>query len=166
MENIAIHRKEGIGMNRGDVVMATIPSDNEQLAVITQGGRAWSKTATVVVTSLEKMNDNSGDEPQHGEVYLAAISGVENEPTVLRPVIVLQNAGNGGQVLVVPMTTKMKRRKKEHVVFVFHGKLSTALLKSVRSIEQSCLLRKLGKMDDGTMVRVKDSLASCHSLRP
>ncbi len=114
----------------------------------------------------ETVGLNHGDEPQHGDVYLAASSGVENEQTVLRPVIVLRSAGEGDQVLVAPMTTKMKRRKKEHVVFVFHGKLSTALLEFVRPIEQSCLLKKLGEMDDETMMRVKKSLASCHSLRP
>ncbi len=58
MENIAIHVKEAIGLNRGNVVFATIPGDKD-LVVVTQGVRARSKTTTVVVTPLEKVDNSS-----------------------------------------------------------------------------------------------------------
>ncbi len=203
MEKNAIHREKTIGLNREDVVFATIPGDKD-LAVITQGSRACSGDGEVIHVSadsyvfqvdkssvLSKLrrqlakghvskgemaivdavllqelvsppeSHGSGNEPQRGDVYLAAPS---NEPMSLIPVIVLRDAEKNGQVLVAPMITKLKERMQEHTVFMMKGRLNTALLESIRPVDRGCLFKKIGKVDKEIMTKVIGSLAACLAL--
>ncbi len=128
--------------------------------------REMSVVDSVLLLELFWRRENRGsrNDPKRGDVYWAELSGIGSEQTGRRPVIVLRSAGKDSQVLVAPLTTKMKKRMREHTVFVMKGRLNTALLESIRPVDRSCLFKKMGKVDKETMAKVICSLAACLAL--
>lgn len=81
-----------------------------------------------------------------------------------RPVIVLQNdTGNkySSTTIVVPLTSRLKNDLPVHAdLGTQYGlkKVSTSLMEQITTINQSCLISKIGKLDGKGLEIIKNSM--------
>lgn len=76
-----------------------------------------------------------------------------------RPVLVVRKFSREA-VLVVPVTTKVKRDNVYHAVYLHEGREFSAVLSQLRLISTKRLIRKVFVMDSGTFGRILDLIGS------
>lgn len=106
-----------------------------------------------------------------GDVFMANLNPVRgSEQGGARPVAVVQNdIGNArsGTTIVVPMTTREKAVLPTHVPTASDDCVgpSVLLAEQVRAVDKSRLLKRLGRLSDGTMVKLGEALKTSMDLR-
>jgi mRNA interferase MazF len=65
--------------------------------------------------------------------------------------------------IIAPMTTK-SRNFPSRIACEFEGKGGFIVLDQIRTVDKSCLIKKLGEIDDKTQVRVLENLQEIFSL--
>ncbi len=107
---------------------------------------------------------------KRGEIYYANLSPViGSEQDGIRPVLIVQNdIGNkySPTVIVVAITSKTKSNLPTHIKIdgQKYGleKNSIILAEQIRTLDKSRLIKKVGKLDDDIMKKVRDAiLISC-----
>lgn len=100
-----------------------------------------------------------------GEIWIADLGSRDGSiQGGKRPVIVLQNdMGNkySPTTIVVPLTSRLKNDLPVHAdLGTQYGlkKVSTSLMEQITTINQSCLISKLGKLDEKGFEAIKKSI--------
>lgn len=115
--------------------------------------------------SRESTDVNSEVRVFQGEIWMADLgSKGGNVQSGKRPVIVLQNdIGNkySPTTIVVPLTSRLKKDLPVHAdLGTQYGlkKVSTSLMEQITTINQSCLISKIGKLDGKGFEIIKRSI--------
>lgn len=103
---------------------------------------------------------------KRGEIYYANLSPViGSEQDGIRPVLIVQNdIGNkySPTVIVVAITSKVKNNLPTHIKIdgQKYGleRNSIILAEQIRTLDKSRLIKKVGKLDDDIMKRVKEAI--------
>lgn len=100
-----------------------------------------------------------------GEIWIADLGSKDGSiQGGKRPVIVLQNdIGNkySPTTIVVPLTSRLKNALPVHAdLGMQYGlkKVSTSLMEQITTINQSCLISKIGKLDEKGFATIKKSI--------
>ena len=113
--------------------------------------------------------------PRRGEVYLVRFDPTQgSEIRKTRPALVIQNdTGNEFSpiTIVAAITSKVSDRQYPTDVLIDKGEggltqTSAVLLNQIRSIDHSRLMKRLGKIEAGTMRKVDHSIQISLGLRP
>lgn len=113
---------------------------------------------------VEKFNTNI----MRGDIYMADLSGVNGQiQRGVRPVVVLSNfIGNkySNVVIVAPVSSSTTKKKIPTHVDLLPSQTGLAresvlLTEQIRVLDQWCLMHKLGKVEEQTMIEVDKAVA-------
>lgn len=125
----------------------------------------------------QQAHDNFGcsiGEVYRGEIYFANLdSSIGSEERGYRPVLILQNdAGNKRSQTTIVAAITSKTRKSQLPTHVFLRRNTAGLyrnsiiqMEQIRTLDKSRLVSRLGKVDDGVMLRAEQALAISLGLR-
>lgn len=113
---------------------------------------------------------------KRGDIFYADLGITKgSEQNGIRPVLIVQNdLGNkfSPTVIAVAITTKKKNRLPTHIPINKNEckecnlpKDSIILVEQIRTIDKCRLIKKIGKLDDETMLNVKEALKVSFSIR-
>jgi mRNA interferase MazF len=115
-------------------------------------------------TQVEKIHQDI----QRGDIFMADLSGVNGQvQRGVRPVVIVSNSvGNrySNIVLVAPVSSSITKKKMPTHVDLSPSqtgllKESVLLTEQIRVLDQWCLMHKLGRVEDQTMIQVNKALA-------
>lgn len=111
--------------------------------------------------------------PKIGDVFMVNFSGEDHEQVGLRPAVVVQNnTGNkySPNIIVVPLTSKPKKRMVTHVMISSHDSdirvNSLALCENITCISKQKLQGYLFSLSDEYMAKIAAAILCSVSILP
>ncbi len=110
---------------------------------------------------LQIINTESAKQKvNRGDVYLCNFGNpYGGEQGYIRPAVVLQNdSGNtfSPTTIVVPCTTRKKKKLPVHCEIFIFGRLNTVLAEQVRTVDKTRLLKYLGNVSPYAMEEINE----------
>ena len=140
-------------------------------AIISVIGKINMKLFNKIEQDILNHHLSINDKYFFGDIYLANIPReYKNQQCGLRPVIIVSGEVIDDKILIIPLTTKLKKKELPTHLFLsstnsFISKDSMILGEAEMSVKTACLLYKLGELDDNIKEDLLEIIKIQHKIK-